>query len=57
MTNAEKEFMECQSQYLSLLNQLTQIRPAGKQPPKELVKQAQELGKAAHIPDFLLKLI
>ena len=57
MTNAEKEFMERQSQYLTLLNKLTQIRLAGKQPSEELVKQARELGQAARIPDFLLKLI
>jgi hypothetical protein len=57
MTDAEKEFMERQSQYLNLLNKLTQLRLAGEQPSEELAKQARELGQAAHIPDFLLKLI
>ena len=57
MADAEKEFMERQSEYLNLLNKLTQLRLAGEQPPEELVKQARELGTAAHIPDFLLRLI
>ena len=56
MTNAEKEFMERQSKYISLLNKLTKIRLAGEQPSEELVKQTRELGQAARIPDFLLKL-
>jgi hypothetical protein len=51
MTNAEKEIIERQSQYLHLINKLTQIKLSGEKPPKELV------GRAAHIPDFLLRLI
>jgi hypothetical protein len=57
MTNAEKEIIERQSQYLHLINKLTQIKLSGEKPPKELIKQALEVGRAAHIPDFLLKLI
>ena len=57
MTDAEKEFMDRQSQYLNLLNKLTQLRLAGEQPSEELVKKARELGTSAHIPDFLLRLI
>ena len=57
MTNAEKELIELQSQYLNLLNKLTQLRLAGEQPSAELVKKARELGEAAHIPNFLLRLI
>jgi hypothetical protein len=57
MTDMEREFLERQSQYLDLLNKLTQLRLAGEQPSEDLVKQARELGQAAHIPDFLLRLI
>ncbi len=57
MTDAEKEFIERQTQYLDLLNKLTQLRLAGEQPSEELVKKARDLGSAAHIPDFLLRLI
>ena len=57
MPDSEKEFIEYQSQYLNLLNQLTQLRLAGEQPSEELVKQARELGQSAQIPEFLLKLI
>jgi hypothetical protein len=57
MTDTEKEFIENQSQYLNLLNKLTQLRLAGEQPSEELVNQARELGQAAHIPEFLLRLI
>ena len=57
MTDSEKEFFEYQSQYLNLLNKLTQLRLAGEQPSEELVKQAREVGQAAQIPEFLLRLI
>lgn len=57
MADSEKEIFEYQSQYINLLNKLTQLRLSGEQPPDELVKQARELGQAAQIPDFLLKLI
>ena len=57
MADSEKEFIENQSQYLNLLNQLTQLKLAGEQPSEELVKQARELGQTARIPEFLLRLI
>jgi hypothetical protein len=57
MADSEKESFEYQTQYLNLLNKLTQLRLSGEQPSEELVKQARELGKAAQIPDFLLRLI
>lgn len=57
MADSEKEIFEYQSQYINLLNKFTQLRLSGEQPPDELVKQARELGQAAQIPDFLLKLI
>ena len=57
MADSDEEFVENQTQYLNLLNELTQLRLAGEQPSEELVKQARELGQAARIPEFLLKLI
>jgi cell fate (sporulation/competence/biofilm development) regulator YlbF (YheA/YmcA/DUF963 family) len=57
LTDSEKEFFEYQTQYLNLLHKLTQLRLSGEQPSEELVKQARELGQAAQIPDFLLRLI
>jgi hypothetical protein len=56
-TDLEKEIFEYQSQYLNLLNKLNQLWLSGEQPSEELVKQARELGQAAQIPDFLLRLI
>jgi hypothetical protein len=57
MADLEKEIFEYQSQYLNLLNKLNQLWLSGEQPSEELVKQARELGQAAQIPDFLLRLI
>ena len=57
MVDTEKELFEYHSQYLKLLRKLIQLRLAGEQPSKEMVKQAQELGQAAQIPDFLLRSI
>lgn len=57
MVDSEKEFIENQSQYIDLLNRLTQLYLAGQQPSDELIKQAKKLGQAAQIPDFLLRLI
>ena len=57
MADSDMDFTEYQSQYLKLLNKLTELRLAGEQPSEELVKQARELGHAALIPEFLLRLI
>ena len=57
MVDSEKEFIENQSQYIDLLNRLTQLYLAGQQPSDELIKQAKKLGQAAKIQDFLLRLI
>jgi len=57
MANSEKEINEYQSQYLDLLNRLTQLYLAGEEPTDELIKQAQKIGQVAQIPDFLLRLI
>lgn len=57
MTGSDKDFSEYQSQYLNLLNRLTQLRLSEEQPLEELIKQARELGQAAQISEFLLRLI
>ena len=57
MADSEKELVERQSQYINLLNKLTQLRLSGEQPSEELVKQAREIGEDAQIPEFLLRLI
>ena len=53
----EKDFIKCQTQYISLLNKLTQLRLAGENPSEELIKQAQEIGRTAEIPETFLKSI
>lgn len=57
MTDSEREFIEIQSQYVKLLNKLTELKLSGEQPSDELIKKAREIGKAANIPDFMLRLI
>ncbi len=57
MDDREKDFIKCQTQYISLLNKLALLRLAGENPSEELIKQAQELGQAAQIPDILLRLL
>jgi hypothetical protein len=57
MTDSKKGLIEYQSQYINILNKLTQLYLAGEKPPDELLKQAQEMGQAAQIPNFLLRLI
>ena len=55
MTDREKDVIKCQTQYINLLNKLTQLRLAGEQPSDELIKQVRELGQVAQIPDILLR--
>ncbi len=55
MDDREKDVIKCQTQYINLLNKLTQLRLAGENPSEELIKQARELGQAAQIPDILLR--
>ena len=57
MDDREKDFIKCQTQYINLLNELALLRLAGENPSEELIKQAQELGQAAQIPDILLRLL
>lgn len=57
MADSEKGINKYQSQYLDLLNRLTQLYLAEEEPTDELIKQAQKIGQAAQIPDFLLRSI
>ena len=57
MADLEKELVERKSQYLNLLNKLTQLRLFGEQTSEELVKQARKVAQDAQIPEFLLRLI
>ncbi len=57
MDDREKDVIKCQTQYINLLNKLTQLRLAGENPSEELIKQARELGQTAQIPDILLRLL
>jgi len=53
----EKDFIKCQTQYISLLHKLALLRLAGENPSEELTKKARELGQAAQTPDILLRLL
>ncbi len=55
MTDREKELIKYQKQYLNLVNKITQLQLSGENLPKELLKQAQEVGRAAEIPQTFLK--
>ena len=57
MTDRENEIMKYQKQYLNLVHQITRLQLAGEDPPEELLKKAQEVGRAAEIPEKLLKSI
>ena len=57
MNNREKDAIENQMQFINLLNKLTRLKRSGENPSEELIKQAREIGQAAKVPDFLLRLI
>ena len=57
MTDREKELIKYKKQYLKLINKITRIQLSGKNPPEELLEQAQEIAHAAEIPDTVLKSI
>ena len=57
LTDREKELMKYKKQYLNLVNQITRLQLSGKNPPEELVKKMQEIGRIAEIPDTFLKSI
>ncbi len=49
MTDREKELIKYQKQYLNLVNKITQLQLSGENLPKELLKQAQEVGPGKHL--------
>jgi hypothetical protein len=55
MTDREKELIKYKKQYLNLVNQITRFQLAGEKPPKELLKQTQEIARLAEIPEAFLK--
>ncbi len=55
MTDREKELIKYQKQYLNLVNKITRLQLSGENPPGALLKQAQEIGRAAEIPEMFLK--
>jgi hypothetical protein len=57
MTDREKELIKYKKQYLNLVNQITRLQLAGENPPKELLRQTQEIGRVAEIPETFLKSI
>jgi hypothetical protein len=57
MTDREKELIKYKKQYLNLVNQITRLQLSGKNPPEKLLKQTQEIGRVAEIPETFLKSI
>ena len=57
MDDREKDAIENQMQFINLLNKLTHLKRSGENPSEELIKQAREIGQAAKVPEFLLRLI
>ena len=53
----EKELIKYKKHYLNLVNKITRIQLSGENPEEELLKQAQEIGQAAKIPETILKSI
>ena len=57
LTDQEKELIKFKKQYLELVNKITRIQLSGKNPPEKLLKKAQEIARAAEIPETVLKSI
>jgi hypothetical protein len=57
MTDQEKRLIKYKKQYLELVYKITRLQLSGKNPPEKLLKQAQEIGHAAEIPETFLRSI
>ena len=57
MTDREKELIKYKKQYLNLVNKITRLQLSGENPPEELLKQVQEISRAAEIPEEFLSAI
>jgi hypothetical protein len=55
LTDREKELIKYKKQYLNLVTKITRLQLSGENLPKELIKQTQEIGRAAEIPETFLK--
>ena len=57
MTANEKELIKYPKQYLHLINKITELRLAGQNPPEELLKEAQTVGRLGEIPEAFFKIV
>jgi hypothetical protein len=57
MTDREKDLIKYKKQYLNLVNKITRLQLSGENPSEKLLKQAQEIGQAAEIPETFWKSI
>ncbi len=57
LTNREKDLIKYKKQYLNLVNKITRLQLSGENPPEELLKQAQEVGRRGQIPEAFLRSI
>ncbi len=57
LTDREKDLIKYKKQYLELVYKITRLQLSGENLPKELLKQAQEIARAAEIPETFLKSI
>ncbi len=57
MADREKELIKYKKQYMNLVNKITRLQLSGENLPEELLKQAQEIARAAEIPETFLKSI
>jgi hypothetical protein len=55
MTDREKKLIKYKKQYLYLINKMTRLQLSGKNPPEELLKRAQEIGRKGQIPEAFFK--
>ena len=55
MTDEEKQILEYQKQYLHLINKITHLKLSGQKPSKELLKEAQTIGRLGEIPEAFFK--
>ncbi len=57
LTDREKDLIKYKKQYLELVYKITRLQLSGENPPEKLLKQTQEIGHAAEIPEPFLRSI
>jgi hypothetical protein len=57
MADREKDLINYKKQYLGLVYKITRLQLSGEDPPEKLLKQVQEIGRAAEIPETFLRSI